>query len=54
MNPSCVDFLISDIDFDLCFNKHGKGMEKIEICTLKKEQRFELYLEIIGGVVIAQ
>ena len=38
MNPSYVDFLISDIDFVLCFNKHEKGMEKVEIYILKKGQ----------------
>ena len=54
MNPSYVDFLISDIDFVLCFNKHEKGMEKVEIYILKKEQKFELCLEVFGDEVIEQ
>ena len=54
MNPSYVDFLISDIDFVLCFNKHEKGMEKVEIYILKKGQSFELCLEVLGDEGIEQ
>ena len=54
MNPSYVDFLISDIDCVLCFNKHAKGMEKVEIYILKKGQKFELCLEVLCDEGIEQ
>ena len=54
MNPSYVDFLISDIDYVLCYNKHIKRMEQVEIYIWKKEQKFELCLEVFGDEVIEQ
>ena len=54
MNPSYVDFLISDIDYVLCYNKHIKRMEQVEIYILKKEQKIELCLEVVGDEVIEQ
>lgn len=46
--------MISDIDFVLCFNKHEKGVEKVEIYILKKGQKFELCLEVLGDEGIEQ